>query len=93
MATMRILNPTAKRQVEPRSLVPFADENHRIGILHNHSPHFNRLAEALPQALKMHMGVETVETHTKARYSSGAPADMLATLSRDYDFAITGMAA
>ena len=93
MATMRILDPTAKRQATPQTLVPFAAENHRVGILHNHSPHFDRLAEALPQALKTHMQVETVETHTKARYSSGAPKEMLATLSADYDFAITGLAA
>lgn len=93
MATMRILNPTAKRQQTPRTLVPFGAENHRVGILHNHSPHFDRLAEALPDALKTHMQVATVETHTKARYSSGAPEVMLAALSTDYDFAITGLAA
>ncbi len=93
MATMRILDPTAKRQAESRTLVPFAAEHRRIGILHNHSPHFDRLAEALPQALKTHLQVQTVETHTKARYSSGAPQAMLATLSSDYDLAITGFAA
>ena len=93
MATMRILDPTAKRQATPQRLVPFATENHRIGILHNHSPHFDRLAAALPQSLKTHLQIETVETHTKARYSSGAPEAMLATLSTDYDFAITGLAA
>jgi len=93
MATMRILNPTAKRQAAPRTLVPFAAENRRIGILHNHSPHFDRLAQALPLALKTQMRVETVETHIKARYSSGEPQTMLATLSADYDFAITGLAA
>jgi hypothetical protein len=93
MATMRILDPTAKRQATPRTLVPFAAENRRIGILHNHSPHFDRLAEALPQVLKTYMQVDTVETYTKARYSSGAPEAMLATLSTDYDVAITGLAA
>jgi hypothetical protein len=93
MAIMRILNPTAKRQATSRTLVPFAAENYRIGILHNHSPHFDRLAAALPQALKAHLQVETVETHTKARYSSGAPEAMLAMLSTDYDFAIIGLAA
>ena len=93
MAMMRILNPTATRRAAPRTLVPFVAENHRIGILHNHSPHFDRLAEALPQVLKTYMQVEVVETHTKARYSSGAPQAMLATLSSDYDFAITGLAA
>jgi hypothetical protein len=93
MATMRILNPTAQRQAAPRTLVPFATENRRIGILHNSSPHFDRLAKALPQALKAQMRVETVETHTKARYSSGAPQAMLAILSANYDFAITGLAA
>ena len=93
MATMRILNPTAKRQAVPRTLVPFAADNRCIGILHNSSPHFDRLANALPQALKTHLQVETVETYTKARYSSGASQAMLATLSTDYDFAITGLAA
>jgi len=93
MATMRILNPTAKRQTAPKTLTPFAAQNRRIGILHNHSPHFNHLAAALPQALKTHMQVEAVETHTKARYSSGAPQAMLAALSTDYDVAITGLAA
>jgi hypothetical protein len=93
MAIMRILNPTAKRQTTPRTLVPFAAENRRIGILHNHSPHFDRLAQALPQALKTHLRAETVATHTKARYSSGAPQALLATLSTDYDLAITGLAA
>lgn len=93
MGAMRILNPTAKRQATPQPLVPFADANHRVGILHNHSPHFDRLAEALPKALKTHMSLERVETHIKARYSSGAPEDMLATVSADYDFAITGLAA
>ncbi len=93
MGTMRVLNPTAKRQVTPQTLVAFGAKNDRVGILHNHSPHFDRLALALPQALKTHLQVETVETHTKARYSSGAPKAMLATLSTDYDFAITGLAA
>ena len=93
MAIMRILNPTAKRQAEPKTLVPFATENHRIGILHNHKSEFDRLAEALPPALKTHLRVKTVETHTKARYSSGAPEAMLATLSTDCDFVITGLIA
>lgn len=43
MTTMRILNPTATRRVECRSLVPFV-ATHRIGLLHNHSSDFNRLA-------------------------------------------------
>ena len=93
MATMRNLNPTAKRQIAPRALRPFKAENQRIGILHNHKSEFDHLAEALPQALKTHLQVETVETHTKARYSSGAPEAMLATLSTDYDFVITGLIA
>jgi len=93
MASMRILNPTAKRQAAPRGLVPFAAESRRIGILHNHSPHFDRLAAALPQALKTHLQVEAIETYTKARYSSGAPQAMLTALSADYDLAITGLAA
>jgi hypothetical protein len=34
-----------------------------------------------------------IDTHTKERYSSGAPEAMLRTLSTNYDFAITGLAA
>ena len=93
METMRILNPTAKRVATPQTLTPFAADHRRIGILHNHSPHFDRLADALPDALKRHFQVDTVDTYTKARYSSGAPEAMLTTLSTDYDFAITGLAA
>ena len=93
MKIMRILNPTAKRAATPQTLTSFAADNRRIGILHNHSPHFDRLADALPEVLKTHLQVDTVDTYTKARYSSGAPEAMLATLSTDYDFAITGLAA
>jgi hypothetical protein len=92
MATMRILNPTATRQIECRSLLPFVS-THRIGLLHNHSPNFDRLAEALPQALQQVLPVRVIDTHIKERYSSGAPEAMLQTLSTDYDFVITGLAA
>jgi hypothetical protein len=92
MPTMRILNPTATRQIEGRSLLPFGS-THRIGLLHNQSPDFDRLAEALPQALQQVLPVTVMDTHTKERYSSGAPEAMLRTLSADYDFAITGLAA
>jgi hypothetical protein len=93
MATMRILNPTAKRPTVPRQLTPFAATSRRIGLLHNHSPHFDRLAAALPQALQPVLQAETVETYLKERYSSGAPADLLRTLSAHYDLVITGLAA
>ena len=92
MTTMRILNPSATRQVERRSLRPFVS-THRIGLLHNHSPDFDRLAEALPQALQQVLPVRAVDTYIKERYSSGAPEAMLHTLSTDYDCAITGLAA
>ena len=49
MTTMRILNPTAKRKVEPGALTEFVSTTSRIGILHNHSPHFDRLANTLPE--------------------------------------------
>jgi hypothetical protein len=93
MATMRILNPTAKRQTVPRRLTPFAAISRRIGLLHNHSPHFERLAGALPQALQPVLSAETVDTYLKERYSSGAPEDMLRALSTHYDLVITGLAA
>ena len=92
MATMRILNPTAVRQAEPRALTPFGAAN-RIGLLHNHSPHFDRLAAALPEVLPPALHARVVKTYQKERYSSGAPESMLKTLSSDYDLAITGMAA
>lgn len=93
MTTMRILNPTAKRRIEPRALTDFTSTTSRIGILHNHSPHFDRLANALPEHLKAMLHAETVDTYTKERYSSGAPSEMIQTPNRDYDLAITGMAA
>ena len=92
MATMRILNPTAVRQAEPRDLTPFGAAD-RISLLHNHSPHFDRLAAALPEALQPALRASVVTTYQKERYSSGAPEAMLQTLSTDYDLAITGMAA
>lgn len=93
MTTMRILNPTAKRQAEPRALVPFATTNRRIGVLHNHSPHFDRLAHALQEALQPVFGADTVHTYLKERYSSGAPEAMLRDISQHTDLAITGLAA
>jgi hypothetical protein len=93
MTVMRILNPTAKRQSEPRALVPFATVNRRIGLLHNHSAHFDRLAAALPEALKPLLGAETIDTYLKERYSSGAPEPMLRGISQHADLAITGLAA
>ena len=92
MATMRILNPTAIRQAELRALHPFGATD-RIGLLHNHSPHFDRLAAALPEALQPALQARVVKTYRKERYSSGAPESMLQRLSTDYDLAITGMAA
>lgn len=93
MSTMRILDPTARRHSEPRTLVPFASPTRRIGLLHNHSPHFDRLAAALPAALKPALGVETIDTYVKERYSSGAPQPMLHRIRQDTDLAITGLAA
>jgi hypothetical protein len=90
---MRILNPTARRQTVPRQLTPCASDLRRIGLLHNHSPHFDRLAAALPPALKPVVRAEVIDTHQKERYSSGAPEAMLRALADDYDLVITGMAA
>lgn len=90
---MRILNPTARRQTVPRQLAPLASGIRRIGLLHNHSPHFDKLAAALPPALKPAVRAEVIDTHQKERYSSGAPDAMLRTLGRDYDLVITGLAA
>jgi hypothetical protein len=93
MATMRILNPTAKRHTVARQLTPFAAVSRRVALLHNHSPHFDRLAAALPQALKPVLQAETIDTYVKERYSSGAPPDMLQALRAGYDLVITGLAA
>jgi hypothetical protein len=90
---MRILNPTAKRHTVARQLTPFAAVSRRVALLHNHSPHFDRLAAALPQALKPVLQAETVDTYVKERYSSGAPPDMLQALRAGYDLVITGLAA
>ena len=90
---MRILSPTAKKQTVPRHLTPFSLTSRRIGLLHNHSPHFDRLAAALPEALKPILQVDTVDTYLKERYSSGAPEPMLQTLRDNYDLVITGLAA
>ena len=93
MATMRILNPTAKRHTVARQLTPFATVSRRVALLHNHSPHFDRLAAALPQTLKPVLQAETIDTYVKERYSSGAPPDMLQALRAGYHLVITGLAA
>ena len=93
MATRRILNPTAKRRTLQRQLAPCPPVTRRIGLLHNHSPHFDRLATALPQALQPMLQAETIDTYVKERYSSGAPPDLLQALGASYDLIITGLAA
>jgi hypothetical protein len=93
MATMRILNPTAKRRTPQRQLAPFTPVPRRVGLLHNHSPHFDRLATPLPQALQPVLQAETIDTYVKERYSSGAPQDLLQALGVGYDLIITGLAA
>jgi hypothetical protein len=93
MTTMRILNPTARRDTVPRQLTPFAAVTRRVGLLHNHSPHFDRLAAALPPALQPVLHAETIDTHVKERYSSGAPLYLLERLSQGYDLVLTGLAA
>ena len=81
MATMRILNPTATRQSAARSLTPFtSNSSRRIGVLHNHSPHFDRLAAALPPALQSVVQAQAIDTYIKERYSSAAPQEMLRTI-------------
>ena len=95
MATMRILNPTATRQSAARALTPFTSNSssRRIGVLHNHSPHFDRLAVALPPALQPVVRAHAIDTYIKERYSSAAPQEMLRTIRAHCDVAITGLAA
>jgi hypothetical protein len=93
MATMRILNPTARRPIVARQLTPFAAISRRVALLHNHSPHFDRLAAALPEALKPALQAETIDTYVKERYSSGASPDILQALRSGYELVITGLAA
>ncbi len=98
MATMRILNPTATRQSVARVLTPFtstftSSRSRRIGVLHNHSPHFDRLAAALPPMLQSVVQAQAIDTYIKERYSSAAPQEMLRTIRAHCDVAITGLAA
>jgi len=93
MATMRILNPTAKKQTAMRPLTPFTAPIRRIGLLHNSKTDFDRLAAALAAALKAVLAIDTVALHRKERYSSGVPEALLRTLCDEYDLVITGLAA
>ena len=93
MATMRILNPTANRQGARRPLTPLTHQIRRIGLLHNSKTDFDRLAAALPAALKAVLPVATMALHRKERYSSGAPEALLRTLCDEYDLVLTGLAA
>ncbi len=93
MATMRILNPTANKPGAIRPLTPWTHQIRRIGLLHNSKTDFDRLAAALPTALKAILPIATMALHRKERYSSGAPAVLLRTLCDDYDLVLTGLAA
>lgn len=93
MATMRILNPTAKTRGAMRPLTSFAAQIRRIGLLHNSKTDFDRLAAALAMALKAVLSTDTLALHRKERYSSAAPEALLHTLCDEYDLVITGLAA
>jgi len=93
MATMRILNPTAHRQSVLRPLTPLTPQISRLGLLHNSQTDFDRLAAALPAALKAVLPSVTMGLHRKERYSSGAPEALLRTLYDAYDVVLTGLAA
>ena len=93
MATMRILNPTTKKPGTIRPLTPLTSQIRRIGLLHNSKTDFDRLAAALPAALKAILPIATIALHRKERYSSGAPEALLRTLCDDYDLVLTGLAA
>jgi len=93
MATMRILNPTANKRGTIRPLTPLIPEIRRIGLLHNGKTDFDRLAAALPAALKTVLPIATMALHRKERYSSGAPEELLRTLCDGYDVVLTGLAA
>jgi hypothetical protein len=93
MATMRILNPTARKQPAMRPLTPFGAPIRRIGLLHNGQTSFDRLAAALPAALKAVLPVATLLPYRKERYSSAAPDELLRTLCDTADLVITGLAA
>ena len=93
MATMRILNPTARKQRAIRPLTPLRPEIRRIGLLHNSKTDFDRLAAALSAALKAVLPLDTIALHRKERYSSAAPEALLRTLCDEYDLVLTGLAA
>ena len=93
MATMRILNPTAKKQGAIRALTPLPPQIRRIGLLHNSKTDFDRLAAALSTALKAVLPLDTMTLYRKERYSSGAPEALLRTLCDEYDLVLTGLAA
>ena len=93
MATMRILNPTAKKQGAIRPLTPLTPQIRRVGLLHNSKTDFDRLAAALSVALKAVLPIETLALHRKERYSSGASEALLRTLCDEYDLVLTGLAA
>ena len=93
MATMRILNPTAHRPSVLRPLTPLTPQVRRLGLLHNSQTDFDRLAAALPAALRAVLPSATMALHRKERYSSGAPEALLHTLCDEYDLVLTGLAA
>lgn len=93
MATMRILNPTAKTPAVLCPLTPLTPQVRRIGLLHNSKTDFDRLAAALSAALKAVLPIDTVALYRKERYSSGAPEALLRTLCDEYDLVLTGLAA
>src|SRR5262249_33266589 len=93
MATIRILNPTARTQSAIRPLTPLMPTVRRVGLLHNGKTDFDRLAEALTTALQAILPLVTMALHRKERYSSGAPEALLRTLCDDYDVVLTGLAA
>src|SRR5262249_15689365 len=93
MATMRILSPTAHKRDIIRPLTPLTPQIRRIGLLHNGKTDFDRLAAALPAALKAVLPSITMALHRKERYSSGAPEALLRMLCDTYDVVLTGLAA
>ena len=93
MATMRILNPIAKKQGAIRPLTPLTPQIRRLGLLHNSKIDFDRLAAALPLALKAVLPSTTLALHRKERYGSGAPEALLRTLCDEYGLVLTGLAA
>ena len=92
MATMRILNPTANKQGAIRPLTPLTFQIRCLGLLHNSKIDFDRLATALPIALKAVPPLATLALHRKEHYSSGAPEALLRTLCDEYYLVLTGLA-